>query len=107
MSAVVFEEVTERPTIARHRAKQENPFSSVVADLAKTGKTLKFEAPFTNEADEKNLRITLRLLSEAGNEVDRTVRRQIEYRKGDKPVNGNVATVVFWTVEKIRQNRKG
>ena len=101
-----FSEVAERPTITRNRAKSENPFVEVVAGIAETEKTLQFELPFTNEADEKDLRIKLRLLTEAGNEVNVTVRRLVEFKDGEKPSKGNVAKVTFWTVAKIKQNRK-
>lgn len=101
-----FAEVTERPTVTRNRAKSENPFLEVVKGIAGTEKTLAFELPFTNDNEEKALRINLRLLTEAGAEVDKTVRRLVEFRKGEKPSAGNVAKITFWTVDKIHQNRK-
>ena len=127
---IVFEEVTERPSLTRQREAKANPFTTTLEKMAKTDETLRFELPYATAEDAKKLRTTLRLLSEAGTAVDRTVRRSVVLRSGKEyqwteestpeqiaegrgktivryadPTKGDTATVTFWTVDKIHQNR--
>lgn len=101
MTSIQFEEVTERPKVSRGRTKKENEFLGVVEEAAATGKTYKFELPVRTELDEKALKITLRLLREAGNEFEKTVSQVV-----DRETKKGVAIVTFWTKEKIRHTKK-
>lgn len=101
VSTITFEEVNERPKLTRGREKRENEFREVVKQAAETGKTFRFELPLKTENDEKALRVTLRLLSEAGEEFEKTVSKKV-----DKESKRGVAVVVFWTRDKIRHSPK-
>lgn len=107
MSTITFEEVDERPKLGRGREKRENEFLDVVKQAAESGKTFKFQLPLKNEQDEKALRVTLRLLSEAGEEFGKTVSKKVDPpSKSYKDAKRGLATVVFWTREKIRHTPK-
>lgn len=94
---MAFEFTTvSKPVIKR----KENPFLEIVGTLDPvTGDALQFEMPLGNEKLDKELRVALRQLTEAGNENDVTVRRTVQK-------SAKKAVVTFWAAPKVRHNRK-
>lgn len=89
--ALEFKKVA-KPVIKR----VENDFIEPVGQLEPgSEEALTFELPNKSEDDKKQVRVTLRLLTEAGNENNVTVRRSVVETK-------ETATITFWTVPKIK-----
>ena len=89
---------TEKPEVTR--TTQENPFLEIVSKLVigDEKSAFAFSLPSKTDEEKKALRVALRQLSEAGTELDKTVRRITEEKNG-------VTNVTFWAVKKIRHQK--